>query len=326
MMRQRCLPLLLLCCLLLTSCSRDPVAPMAASGQTDVFPRPSSSALPTESQATTLWFRFLDEPFLAAEHRNMPSTSASSYALSLLQELLQGPSAASTELNGLFPQGTKVLSVHQAGRLMFVTLSRHIMNRYPDEPEDWRSHPAWALEVPLRRKLAMQSIAATATENCNVDTVVILVEQTGEATDSLRLRQSYYTLDGSMSLAEPLMREESLLLTPARTADIILQCWLESDWARLYRYIARTDPATGLPRPDMADFVQQMTAEAHLLRADAQGGNISADGNSAIFTVQGAWLENGLEQPFSGMTLRLVRERDVWRVGLSQLTGREAQP
>ena len=30
------------------------------------------------------------------------------------------------------------------------------------------------------------------------------------------------------------------------------------------------------------------------------------------------------EQPFAGMVLRLIREKGVWRVALSQLTGREA--
>ena len=325
MMQRRLLPWLLLCCLLLTSCSRDPVAPMATSVETNVYPAASPSAITQAEAQSTLWFRFGQEPVLAAEIREVSHSSADSYAMALLQALLQGPGAASTELNGLFPQGTRVIAVHQSERLIFVTLSRHIMQGYADEPENWRSDPAWAIEVPLRRELAMQAIVATLTENCNVDAVVILVEQTGEATDSLRLRQSYYTLDGDMTLAAPLARNEALLLTPARTAEIILQCWQESDWARLYRYVARTDPSTDLQRPDETDFVSQMAQEAHLLYAQAEGGSVSADGCHAVFTVHGAWLADGLEQPFSGMTLRLVRERDVWRVGLSQLTERGPQ-
>ena len=315
---------LLLCCLLLAGCTRDPLEPMVTATNEASLPAPAVAGLPMRESRATLWFRYGEEPLLAAETREISTARTESYAFSLMSALLNGPSAASTELEGLFPSGTRVISVHQSGRLMFVTLSRHIMNGFPDEPGSWRDQADWAIEVPLRRELAMQSIAATLTENCDVDQVIILVEQTDAATDSLRLRQGYYTLDGSTSLADPLQRDEHLLLSPARTAEVILQCWQESDWTRLYRYIAHHDPATGDPRPEESAFVQQMKVLPHLLRAEAQGGNVSEDGRSAVFTVNGAWLANGTEAPFSGMVLRLIREDGVWRVGLSQLIGREA--
>ncbi len=319
---RRLLPLLLMC-LLLCACSRDPLSPMADPAPADV-PVPAVEGMPVEDHQAVLWFRFGTEPCLAAEIRSISLTQTQSYPLALLTALLEGPSASATELNAVFPQGTRVLSVTQSGKTMFVTLSRHILNSYADEPADWRSHPAWAAEVPLRRQLAMQSIVATLTENCSVDQVIILVEQSGAATDSLRLRTGYYTLDGNTALADPLLRDESLLLTPARTAEVILQCWQEADWARLYLYVARTDPATGAQRPSESDFAAAMSASPRLTQASAQGGSIT--GSSAIFTVSGAWLSGGAEQPFSGMTLRLVQEKGLWRVGISQLTGREALP
>lgn len=315
---------LLLCCLLLTGCTRDPLAPMATTNTSTALPAPAVDGLPVEENQATLWFRYGEEPFLAAETRDISTARTESYAHTLLQALLSGPSAASTELGGLFPPGTRVISVHQSGRLMFVTLSKHIMNRFADEPENWRNQADWAVEVPLRRELAMQSIVATLTENCAVDQVIILVEQMDTATDSLRLRQSYYALDGSAALADPLQRNESLLLSPARTVEVILQCWQESDWLRLYRYVARRDPATGMAQPDESSFVQQMADCPHLLHASAQGGSVFNDGRTAVFTVDGAWLVEGAEVPFTGMVLRLTRESGVWRVGLSQLIGREA--
>lgn len=315
---------LLLCCLLLTGCTRDPLAPMANLSTAAEIPAPVVAELPASRDQATLWFRFGEEPLLASEAREIAFSQTESYALSLLRALIEGPSAAATELGGLFPQGTQVISATQSGRVMFITLSRHIMNGYADEPANWRDQPRWAAEVPLRRQLTMQSIAATLTENCAVDTVVILVEQTEPATDSLRLRQSYYTLDGDMTLAEPLIRDEDMLLSPVRTAEVILQCWQESDFTRLYRYIAHTDPGTGTARPDEAAFMEAMADESHLLHASVKGGSVSADGQTAMFTVSGAWLVDGAEQPFTGMTLRLTREKGVWRVGLTQLTGREA--
>lgn len=321
MMRKLLLPLLL--CLLLSGCSRDPLAPMTQSPQVKV-PAPVVDTLPLSQDQATLWFRFGDEPLLAAESRVIQHARTETHALAILQELLEGPSAASAELHGLFPQGTQVLSATQSGRIMFVTLSRHIMNSYADEPAGWRDHPDWAIEVPLRRKLAMQSIAATLTENCSVDTVVILVDQT--ATDSLRLRQSYFTLDGDTSLAAPLTRDEQLLLSPGRTLEVILQCWQEQDYSRLYHYIAPTDPVSGAVRPNEAAFAELLASQRPLLQASATGGSISADGQNAVFTVSGAWLDDDAEQPFSGMVLRLRRDKGIWRIGLSQLTGREALP
>ncbi len=319
-MMRKVLPLLIVC-LLLTGCSRDPLSPMAADSAARL-PAPVVEDLPVEENRAVLWFRFGDEPFLAPETRLITTASTDNYALALLRTLAEGPGAASTELEGLFPQGTQVLSSVQSGRVMFVTLSRHIMNGFADEPASWRNDPFWAAEVPLRRELAMQAIAATVTENCPVDTVVILVDQS--ATDSLRLRKAYFTLDGDMALADPLIRDENPLLTPTRTAEIILQCWQESDWARLYRYIARTDPATGMERPAEADFATMMVEGKRLLRASAQGGSVH--GSSAVFTVSGAYLDESTEKAFTGMVLRLTKEKGVWKVGLSQICGREALP
>lgn len=321
-MRKILLPLLL--CLLLSSCARDPLAPMAYSGQPVDVPAPAADALPQMQDQATLWFRFGAEPFLAAETRTIAHAPTQTHALAILQELLEGPGTASAALTSLFPQGTQVLSVTQSGRIMFVTLSRHIMNGYADEPANWRDQPQWAVEVPLRRQLAMQSIAATLTENFAVDTVVILVDQT--STDSLRLRQGYFTLDGDTALADPLVRDESLLLSPSRTAEVILQCWQEGDYGRLYQYIAPVDPMTGTVRPDEEAFAALLASQKPLLRATVAGGSVSADGQHAVFTVSGAYLDESAEAPFSGMVLHLHREKGIWRIGLSQLTGREALP
>lgn len=314
------LPLLLIC-LLLTACSRDPLAPMASDAG-EHLPAPVMHSLPAKENQAVLWFRFGEEPYLAPETRVLTGTYTDNDATLLLRALIEGPGAASAELRGLFPQGTQVLSCVQSGRVMFVTLSRHILNGYADEPAAWRNDPYWCIEVPLRRELAMQAIAATLTENLPVDAAVILVDHSD--TDSLRLRKAYYTLDGDASLADPVRRDERLLLSPARTAEVILRCWQESDWARLYRYIARTDPATGAERPSADDFTIQMAAGKRLLHASAEGGSVHGD--SAIFTVSGAYLDGGAEQPFTGMVLRLTREKGVWRLGISQLTGREALP
>lgn len=309
--------MLLLCCALLSGCTvADPIEGMATPATT-ALPAPVVEDLPTAENEAALWFRFGEEPLLAPERRLLTVSPTESLAHPLLRTLLEGPSAASMELQGLFPQGTKLVSLAQSDGVIFVTLSHHIMSAYPDEPDAWQDDPYWAVEVPLRRKLAMQSIAATLTENCGVDTVIILVAEEKTASDSLRLKEGYY-LTGGEGVAAPLTRDESLLLTPNRTAEVILQCWQEADWVRLYRYIARTDPANGDARPAESDFPARMASLPHLLHFDVAGGSISGD--QAVFTVAGAYLDGSAETSFEGRILRLTREKGLWRVGLTQLT------
>lgn len=320
-MRRFPLLLLLTLALLLTACAPNPLQD-AATPAGENLPLPVSEDVRAQETASTLWFRYGTEPCLAPESRLVTASPAKSYEQALVEALISGPGTAHTELTALFPQGTRVLSTHLQGRILFVTLSREIMNDFADEPDSWQNSSAWAAEIPLRRTLCMQSIAATITENCEVDEVVILVEQTSTATDSLRLRRQYYRDGGDpAALADPLTRDETLLLTPRRTAEIILECWQERDFARLYQYIARTDPANHQPLLEQSAFVAEMNGLPHLLDFTLSGGNV--EGAQAVFTLEGAVLANGVTAELNGAILRLTRENGLWRVGLSQLTCRK---
>ncbi len=321
MRRLICRPFwLLLCCLLLTGCTaHDPLLPMSAPAQEsgDAIPLPASEALPQTRQQAILWFRLEGEPLLAPEVRDLDLSPTEPYERTLLQALLRGPSVSQTELTGLFPSGTRCTATYREGRRLFVTLSRQVMNAYPDETFIRTE------ESRMRRLLAMQGIAATVTENCDVDEVIVLVEQGDELTDSLRLRQRYYqTGDDPNALAEPLTRDESLLLTHGTALDVILRAWSERDWTRLYRCISRQDPVTGQSRPAESDFPALMEALPHLIRYAADGGSVSPDGSQATFTLDVLLLQDGREYALHGLTIRLHRERGIWRMGLTQLTDR----
>lgn len=320
-MMKRLLPLLL-CCLLLCSCTAyDPISPMAVTNDDLAIPAPDAASVIPREATVTLWFRLGKEALLAPETRTLALSPTAPFELTLLQALTAGPAAASTELTGVFPPGTRVTAAHRQGRTLFVTLSRQIMNDFADEPKDWASRADWADEVPLRRQLGMQAIAATATENCAVDQVIILVEQNQTGSDSLRLRQRYYRTGGSdTALAGPLHRNESLLLTHAGTAQTILSCWQTRDWPRLYQFISRTDPTDGATRATYDDFARLMDGLPHLTGFTAGSGSISADGQRAAVTAEATLLDEGAVV----WTLHLHRERGLWRIGLSELTGREA--
>ena len=299
--------LILLLALLLTGCAANPLSEAVAPLPADVaLPQPGAPDSLASSNTVTLWFRYLDEPLLAPETRALLLSPDQPMELTLISALLSGPDAQSTDLTALFPAGTRVLSTARQGRTLFVTLSRQIMDRYPNEPTDWQSNPYWAAEMPLRRKLCMQSLIATVTENCDVDSVQVLLEPQGEATDSLRLRQRYYLdTDDEKQLADPLSRDDSLLLSPGTTMTTVLSLWQQQDWTRLSRYIAGSaDGLTSLP---------------HLTRFDFSGPTIADE--TATFTVTATVGGSMGETPLAGRILRLTRKGERWRITMEQLTG-----
>ena len=311
---------LALCLALLTGCAgtESPLRATAtlAPGTSPRLPEAEAPADQVSQEEALLYFRFQNEPYLAAESRVITHAPSEPYELALLTALLSGPMPQSAELNALFPPGTQVLSTSRLGRTLFVTLSREIMNPYPDEAAGSQS----TAEAQLRRRLCMQSLVATVTESCDVDSVQVLVEATGDTTDSLRLQQSYFLVAGEEHLVSPMTRDESLLLTPGRAMQVILSLWSQQDWQRLYLYIA-SDPLTGQEKRSYADFVTAMENLPRLVEAIFAGGSVSADGRWAAYTLEATILADDHQQETrAGKTLRLLRENGLWKVTLSQLT------
>lgn len=327
----RCGAALLLCLLLCSGCAALEVNPMLENvatvvpGTDPILPEAQEegvSALQSQQQAT-LYFRFLDEPYLAPESRTITQAPSQSYEMALLSELLSGPGTHSADLSGLFPEGTRVLSTVRQGRTLFVTLSDEIMDGYPDEPASWRDSAAWQQEVPLRRVLCMQSLVATVTENCDVDQVQVLVQQEQTAASSLRLKQRYF-MDGAAEeeLVGPMTRDDSLLLTPDTTLEAILTCWQNQDWQRMYRYLALRDPASGAERATEQDFITAMEQLSRLTSASYAGGSLSADGSCMTYTLSARLKDAaGYEWDVTQRVVRLYREGDRWKTTFEQITG-----
>lgn len=319
-MKKLALLALVLSALVLGGCSAG--LPLSGSLTTAVpgidatLPEAQAPAEQDSQETATLYFRYLDEPFLAQETRLITRSPSRPYELSLLTELLSGPGSHSADLTALFPPGTRVLSTVTQGRTLFVTLSQELLSGYADDKT------VSLEEQQLRRLLCMQSIVATITENCDIDQVQILMEQDGSATGSLRLQESYFLVDThSTTPAEPLKRQDELLLSPLRTAQLLSQLWCQRDWQRLYQYIARKDPSTGAQRVSYRDFVTAMENLPILSSCSVSGGTLTQDGTRATFTLSGTTLENGRETLYAICTLHLCRESSLWRVTLDQLTG-----
>ena len=135
----------------------------------------------------------------------------------------------------------------------------------------------------------------------------------------MRLRQKYYTLNAADdALADPLRRDESLLLTASGTMRTILTCIHQRDIRRLYRYLALSDPDTGEARMEYEAFASKWTEYPALTAFDFSGG--SASGTRAVFTVSGTRLADGVSQKFTGRSVHLMKTGGLWCISMSQLT------
>ena len=316
---KKLLPCLLLVCLCLTGCATlsMPLERETATlvpGTNPALPEAQAPASLAVKETAVLYFRYMDEPYLASETRQVTHSPSKPFELSLLTELISGPGSHSSDLTALFPPGTRVLSTVSRGRTLFVTLSREIMDGYPDDAGIPDS------EQKLRRRLCMQSLVATVTENCEVDQVQILVEQEESGGASLRLQARYFLEDAEASeLVGPMTRDESLLLSPLNTARVMLSLWQSRDWQRLYRYIARRDPATGTERISYREFVTAMENLPMLADFSVEGGGVND--SRATLTLSASVLEEGRELQQEGRVLRLCREDGLWRATVTMLTG-----
>ena len=330
---KRCLPLLA-CLTLLCACSTGTVQerltnPLTESLATEVpgvetiLPQAEETGTVRSSEEAVLYFRFRDEPYLAQETRVITRTASQTYEMALISQLLQGPGTAGTDLNGLFPDGTQVLSTTRQGRTLFVTLSAEIMNAYPDEPVDWQENETYREECPLRRRLCMQSLVATVTENCDVDQVQVLVEQENASVTSLRLKQNYFLDDSEDDvLVGPMTRDPSMLLSAENTLRVLLDAWCGQDWQRMYNLMAVRDPVSGDGRATENDFIAAMSALRPVVRYTQTEATTTADGSCATFAVSFAVLNtDGTVTELTNRIVRLYRVNGLWKTGVSSLTG-----
>ena len=312
--------LLAVCLMLFAGCTspsllgKPAVTPVP--GVDSVLPNVNAPASLDRRESVSLYFRYLSEPFLAMETRSIIQSPSKPFELALLSELVSGPGTHASDLTSLFPTGVQVLSTVTQGRTLFVTLSGEILNPYPDEsslsPE----------ERVLRRRLCLQSLVATVTDNCDIDQVQILVEQTDAATGSLRLTESFFQPSAQPGeVIPPLTRDDQLLLTPGRTMEVIFHLWQIRDWQRLYQYIALRDPVTRLERDSYRDFVAAMEALPLVTDFTSGSGSVTLAGDRATFALAATTLSGGRETPYPSSIVRLCRENGLWRVTLEQLTG-----
>ncbi|MCL1855166.1 MAG: GerMN domain-containing protein, partial [Clostridia bacterium] len=261
-----------------------------------------------------LYYRFYDEPMLAAETRALSVPKNESREIAIVRALLEGPSAAhSSELKRIIPETVTVESISQRNHILYITFNEALLT---DDgiPADWLLRPEWAGSAPLQRALAIQSVVASVTESLPYTGVQILVYRSGQVQSSLRLPNEYFLTDGQTGLSEPQARNEALLLTPHNTVLALMTAWQERNYETLYRYVANTDG--GDPKPTLQDVCGALGDCPSLSRFSAEAGSVALDGTRSVVNTLFSVVGESMTVTYP---LPLVRENGIWKITYAQL-------
>lgn len=274
---------------------------------------------PTDTRNVTLYYRFAQTDVLGMERVELETGREESDARLIVEQLVEGPDAAHGRLSGVFPQGTKVLSVTEDEMTVFVTLSEEFLGRPNGAPADWEDLALWQEEATLRRWLAAQSIVCSLTESGRCQRVQLY---TASAEDGAphRIPLVYFDLD----VTDPAVvlaassRDESAILTPQRAMQMILDAWRRRDWERLHVLLCAAD---GENLPTLSAFEAQMrSADVTLLTAEPSAGSVDVSGQNATIMLDGAVRSKaGGDRRIIRQSVPLVRYADNWAMRMDTL-------
>jgi len=301
---------------------------ISQSGQhTETAPQaPSfSQQLGSEARETmldvTLYFRFAGTDVLGSERVQLDIRREDTIATSIVSRLIDGPGVSHTRLSGLFPRGTKLISVRGEETTAFVTLSRDFLGKPDGAPADWEDIPAWQEEAALRRRLAVQSIVLSLTEDARYQRVQLYI---ADSDDDIPERVEMAWFDTGVTekalVLAACSRDEQAMLTPHQAMDMILSAWQKKDWHLLYQLLA---PQKGAVLPTQSVFETQMQEMGvSLLNYEATQGSVSFDGQTATIVVTAQIRTNdGGDAYIERESVPLVREQDNWAIREDALYG-----
>lgn len=309
---------LLVACITLGGCAAagDPLRAAEATAVPGLSMRlhAATAAEDNVSETTaTLYFRYMNQPMLASETRVLTVKRDSSAELALIKALLDGPSAGHVELMRLFPETVRAVSAVTEGDTLYVTLSEELAldDRPPTDPGELA---AWTAEAQVRRRLALQSIAASVTETFSCSSVQFLLDSNSQG--GARLDGSYL-LSGFNGPLDPVARDEALLLTPHNTAQCLLNAWQARDFETLYAFTAMQDDFE--QRPAYTAFAILADSAPTLTAFTATPGAVSQDGQSALVMLSLSQSSLSGARERVSVPLRLMRENGVWKVAYQTL-------
>ncbi len=269
---------------------------------------PRADAFHNSERGVSLYFRMRDEALLAREERFVTLPADKRLEQALVEELIDGPGPNALDVTGLFNPNTRVVSVSVEGATLVVTLSREFLDTPIDAPFDWANNAGWRAEVTLRRRLALMSIVGTVTEYSDVTNVQLLVRKSDAEIKGERIaRSELYENASPNAQLGPVARDEAMLMSHHTAAEIVLECWKQKNFTRLYRYVAE--------RPTEETFLQQMlSTQRSLISYALSAGTVSSDGKSAVLVAQLSLNRQGNTERVENYPVRMTLDGGIWKI------------
>lgn len=267
----------------------------------------------------TLYYRFGQTGLLGAQRVELDLRREETIAKRIVQQLVEGPDISHDRLAGVFPQGTQVISVTGEGRTAFVTLSEAFLGKPDGAPADWEDYALWQEEAALRRRLAVQSLVLSLTEDGRYQRVQLYI---ADNDDDLPRRIAMAWFDPSVTdptlvlAASP--RDEKIMLTPHRAMTMILDAWQKRDFDTLYLLLA---PESGESMLALGEFVAEMNEiDISLLEYETTQGTVSYDGQIATLVLDARIRSTeGGDAQIVRESVPLVRWKDNWAIEMDTL-------
>ena len=268
----------------------------------------------TDTLDVTLYYRFGDTDVLGAQRVTLDLRREETVAMRIVQHLVEGPDIAHDRLSGVFPQGTEVISVTGEATTAFVTLTRDFLGRPDGAPADWEDLAVWQEEAARRRRLAVQSIVLSLTEDGRYQRVQLYVAENDDDIPR-RIPMAWFDLsekDASVVLAAS-PRDEKAMLTPSCAMTMILDAWRSRDFAALYPLLAGTQSEA---LPPLSEFEAEMKAlDVSLLTYEVTQGTVSYDGQTATLVLDAQLRSReGGDAQIVRESVPLVRWKDNWAI------------
>ena len=273
----------------------------------------------TDMLEVALYYRFADTDVLGVERAQLDIRREETVATRIVQRLIDGPGVGHDRLGGLFPSGTRLISVTGEATTAFVTLSSEFLGRPDGAPADWEDSSSWQDEATLRRRLAVQSIALALTEGGRFQRVQLYV---AENDDEIPQRIPMALLDTDVT--DPALvlaacpRDEQAMLTPGRALEMAMEAWQAQDWAALYPLMA---DAQDDPLPTLSVFETEMAEPGiSLLTYSVSAGTVSFDGQTATLVLDAEIRSrDGGDAQIVRESVPLRRVQDNWAMDIGTL-------
>lgn len=280
-------------------------------GVSDFLPAIDPAAGVEQTIPVTLYYRLAGEPLLVPVDQTISVRASGEVAHALITKLLEGPPALQQDLTSAFPEEARLVEAYQDGSIMYVTLSRALI-----EPSAFGGTRE---EQELGRRLAIYSVVNSlmAIPGRTFKSVQIRIDLSGsgEGVSVAPSMLGFGEVFPNQQWLAPLEEEASVVATPAGIAALLLGHLKRDELAEAWPLFAESETG-GLQKPDYAAMETELKTLGRLDDFQIHSVELISDERMANVTLDLTWTPRGGEtRTVRGALIGMPREGELYKVG-----------